>query len=117
MTKQQTVVLDFMRTQFIHPTAETVWEGVKDKLPGISLATVYRNLHRLCDDGLVRQISMPDGSNRFDGNLSGHWHMQCLSCREVYDLPAQALKAPDGFQVYGDDVVLKCLCSKCKAKV
>ena len=69
-----------------HPTAAMVYAGLSPEHPQLSLATVYRNLNQLSSDGRLRKIPMPDGSDRFDGNLSPHVHICCRCCGQVVDV-------------------------------
>jgi Fur family ferric uptake transcriptional regulator len=70
-----------------HPTAAWVHRQARRRLPGISLATVYRNLEQLGGEGLVREIHAGGHPARFDGNTGRHYHIRCLGCGRVNDLP------------------------------
>ena len=69
-----------------HPTADTVYEHVKEEFPRISLGTVYRNLNLLADMGEALKITTLDGGDRFDGCTKPHYHFTCTSCGAVIDL-------------------------------
>ncbi len=68
-SKQRELILKTVIENPIHPTADTVYEQVRRENPKISLGTVYRNLNFLSEMGILRKISMPVGSDRFDGRL------------------------------------------------
>ena len=57
-----------------HPTAEEVYASLKPKMPSISLATVYRNLHTLTEQGKIQTISI-DKSDHFDAKVEQHYHL------------------------------------------
>ena len=59
-----------------HPTADMIYERVRDKYPEISLATVYRNLAQLCSDGTLIKIGAA-GRERYDIDVSDHNHFFC----------------------------------------
>ena len=84
-SKQRDAVLANLQSRYDHPTAEDVFLSVKEVIPSISLATVYRNLKLLEGEGLILKIPTGD-SDRFDGHTHGHYHLTCLSCRKVIDL-------------------------------
>lgn len=68
-----------------HPTADMVYERVREKYPEISLATVYRNLSQLCADGTLIKIGAA-GRERYDIDVSDHTHFFCDTCGDVYDI-------------------------------
>lgn len=75
-----------------HPTAETIYENLREEYPKISLGTVYRNLSLLTDIGEIRTISTGVGPDRFDGNVLPHYHFICRHCGQVIDLNVHELE-------------------------
>lgn len=69
-----------------HPSAETVYQMLKETYPNISLGTVYRNLNFLTEAGEITKVPGTVGSDRFDGNTSKHIHFFCTSCDAIIDL-------------------------------
>ena len=69
-----------------HPSAEWVYEHVKEAVPDISLATVYRNLSLFKEQGKIISLGTVNGVERFDGNVEPHVHFICTSCGRVEDL-------------------------------
>lgn len=84
-TSQQRIVLDFVKSVKTHPSAETVYEKVRKKLPQISLGTVYRNLAALKARNEILEIPLKTTS-RYDGDTSSHSHFVCDECESVRDL-------------------------------
>jgi Fur family ferric uptake transcriptional regulator len=70
-----------------HPTAEWVHRAARRKQPKIGLATVYRNLKQLAQAGLIRETFTGGQPARFDGNTGHHYHIRCVACGRVNDLP------------------------------
>lgn len=87
MSRQREAVLAAVRGSRLHPDAETVFRCVRESMPDISLGTVYRNLGRLADEGLIRRVPVPFGADRFDGTLTVHGHIICSRCGAVCDIP------------------------------
>ena len=56
-SKQREVIVEVLRSTDTHPTVQWVYEKCREKLPKISLGTVYRNLTELKKDGDVRELS------------------------------------------------------------
>ena len=69
-----------------HVTANEVYEFIKEAYPKIGKGTVYRNLDILVEEGAVRMVEVPDGSNRFDFALKNPYHVRCIKCGEVLDV-------------------------------
>ena len=85
-SRQRNVILNIVRSSDVHPTADTVYELARQEIPGIGIATVYRNLNMLAENGDVIRINTVDGKDRFDGHVDEHYHMVCSCCGEVIDL-------------------------------
>ena len=60
-----------------HPTADHVYLTIREVYPNISLGTVYRNLNLLVELGEARKLSFGYGPDRFDGDLTPHYHFVC----------------------------------------
>ena len=86
MTKQRAVILEVIRSGHHHSTAEEIFEMAKKKLPSISRATVYNNLHGMEEEGLVRRISGEGVSDRYDKNIMPHGHLFCKNCGAILDV-------------------------------
>lgn len=87
LTKQRAAVFDLLRRAEHHPTAEDVYRRVKETVPSISLATVYKALEALVDSGLASKLVGANGSARYDGRGDRHYHLRCLRSGIVHDLP------------------------------
>lgn len=88
-TEQRAAVFRFLRSTESHPTADEVFLRVRDDVPGISLATVYKSLETLVGCGLAVKLAHGDGSARYDGRTDEHHHLRCLDCGRVMDLPGR----------------------------
>ena len=86
-TKQRRVILDELRSNKSHPTADEVYEMVRRRLPNISLGTVYRNLEVLSESGLILKLDLSDTRKHFDGTRENHYHVRCVRCGRVDDVP------------------------------
>ncbi len=115
LTKQRREVYDSLCEQRNHPTATELFIRVKERVPGISLATVYNCLETLTHSGLVRQVNLDRGPSRYCPNLKEHGHFHCESCSTIYDvdLPDCAMPLPRGYVVSRLDVSLRGQCPAC----
>lgn len=119
-SRQRELVREIVMNNPIHPTADKVYSMLHGDNPNISLATIYRNLNQLTNEGIIAKITIPAGSDRFDGELSEHYHMICNGCGEVFDSPLEILDSIDkkvqditGFQVKSHQLILYGTCEKC----
>ena len=77
---------DYLRSVDCHPSAEEVYASVRQEIPNISLATVYKALEALVDCGLAAKLSNCDGPARYDHRSDAHYHLRCLRTDQVRDL-------------------------------
>lgn len=85
-SKHRELIKDFLTGNTSHPTADEIYFHIKGLQPDVSLATVYRNLRQLTENGEVRCIDVGDGKDRFDYNVHVHAHFLCTECGKVYDV-------------------------------
>ena len=85
--RKRDAILQCVRSTDAHPSADWVFEHVKEQMPDISLATVYRNLSLFKEQGLITSLGTVKGVERFDGNTEPHVHFICTQCGDVQDLP------------------------------
>jgi Fe2+ or Zn2+ uptake regulation protein len=85
-TRQLEAVFQALQGDPSHPFADEIYRRVRKKLPRISLATVYRNLQRLVDDGKIRTVLLGERVARYDPETSDHDHFICAACGRVQDL-------------------------------
>jgi len=85
-SKQRDRILNVLRRTRSHPTAEWVFERVREELPKISLGTVYRNLHVLREQGKIQELDFGEGLKRYDAFVEPHYHFVCDACGTVRDL-------------------------------
>jgi Fur family transcriptional regulator, peroxide stress response regulator len=86
VTHQRQVLYEVMKTMHGHPSPEEVYARVKKKVPAISLATVYKNIHLFVESGVFREVSMHHGSLRVEMNDEAHHHMVCSKCKAITDI-------------------------------
>jgi Fe2+ or Zn2+ uptake regulation protein len=120
MTPQRREVYDVLMEHHDHPTATEVFMRAKERMPTISLATVYNCLDTLAGAGVVKQVNVDREPSRYCGNLSPHGHFHCEDCGTVLDIdlkegaePSKAVKIPRGATVERFDIALRGLCPDC----
>ena len=123
-THQRQVLYEVMQRMPGHPSPEEVYARVKKRIPAISLATVYKNIHLFVERGVLKELSIHHGSIRVELNGHHHHHMVCSHCKAIADIEEKDLgvvpvmqELLGGFQVerYSIDVIGICAaCQKAK---
>ncbi len=121
VTAPRLAILDLLRRDTSHPTAEEVYEQLRPSHPRLSLATVYVTLGAFAHRGLCRRMPTGGASQRFDGTLEAHHHALCTRCGRLFDVPATVYRpaAPpaeleEGLAVRGVQVTFEVLCRTCQ---
>jgi Fur family peroxide stress response transcriptional regulator len=86
-SRKRDEILAVLRQTTLHPGARWIYEQLRDKIPGLSLGTVYRNLTLFRKDGQAVVIGVVNGEERFDAVTEPHSHVVCMRCGKVADLP------------------------------
>jgi Fur family ferric uptake transcriptional regulator len=121
-TRQRTAIRNTIEAAGRPLSAPEILESAKAEAPSLSLATVYRNLKQLVDDGALLSVMLPGENPRYEVAHQGHHHhFQCRQCERVFDVHAcpgdfQHL-APAGFTVTGHELTLYGLCAECAPRV
>jgi Fe2+ or Zn2+ uptake regulation protein len=120
VTPQRLVINRALRELDRHVTAEEVLAAVEDRLPNVSLPTVYSALELFEDLGLVRRLGVRQGAVLYDPRPEPHDHMVCDRCGKVEDLHAGVeldgalfRARRDGFQPKRAEVRINGLCADC----
>lgn len=85
-SRQRELILESLKNRTDHPTAEKLFMDLKQQMPEIGIATVYRNLTELCQDGSIIKIKTKNGPDRYDGNNLPHIHFECKNCGDFEDI-------------------------------
>lgn len=91
LTPQRKLILEELSKTTSHPTAGELYDVVRTRLPRISLGTVYRNLEFLASHGFIRKLELSGAPARYDSRCDGHYHVRCLRCGRVDDVPVAPL--------------------------
>jgi len=74
-----------------HPTAETIYQRIRGKIPTISLDTIYRTLATFAHHGLINKIETTESQARFEVKLMRHHHVICRRCNRITDFQWESL--------------------------
>ena len=114
MTRQRQEVYRILMERRDHPTANEVFMRVKDRVPNISLATVYKCLEALVQHGVIRQVNFERESSRYCPNLSEHGHFHDAASGTIHDIEfrpgvglADVLQLPPGAVIDDVEITLR----------
>lgn len=85
MTNQRYAILEYLLLKGNHPTANEIYEYLKNDFPNMSVATIYNNINFFKKAGIVTELPFADGSSRFDLTETHHYHAICTNCGKVED--------------------------------
>jgi Fur family transcriptional regulator, peroxide stress response regulator len=92
-------VLEVLQASQGHPTAMEVYETVRRERPRIGLATVYRILRQMTEQGLIKELGYGSGCARYDACTRRHDHAFCTECGALLDIPQDIQLANKALQV------------------
>lgn len=106
-----------------HPTADMIHQRIRNKLPTVSLDTVYRTLATLSDCGLINRVNTSESLARFEVSRIRHHHLICRRCGDIKDFMWPLIdraELPDEISNWGEikdkNLVAYGVCSKCLKK-
>lgn len=117
-TKQRDAIRSAIERAGVPISPKEILESAQSHVAGLGLATVYRTLKILADEGLVACVEIPGEAPRYELAGKGHHHhFCCKSCgkvSEVHGCPGDfADLTPRGFRLDGHELVLFGRCGTC----
>ncbi len=117
-TRQRTAILGAIESAGRPLSPTELHHLAREQAPALGLATVYRNIKSLLEEGRIREVSLPSEPPRYEiANLGHHHHFKCRHCDRVFDIAECAtdwdVLAPAGFSVEAHEVTLFGRCSSC----
>ena len=120
-SRQREIVLQTLKNNVVHSTAEDLYSMISSEYPEVSKATLYRNLGQLSDAGIIKKIEGLDIPAHFDHNTHLHYHFICEKCGKIFDVSSNVAESvvrktefETGFKVTSHEIVFKGLCKDCK---
>lgn len=104
-----------------HPTAEIIHKRLLERLPTLSLDTVYRTLTTFTAYGLANKVETAESLSRFEARQEPHHHLICTSCNSITDLPEfTTMTLPDAVTQWGRPesmvLIIYGICQACQKK-
>jgi len=119
MTHQRLEIFREIAVTDEHPDAETIFNRVRERLPTVSLDTVYRTLASLEQMGLLSRVDPTGGRARYDANCDSHHHFICTQCGSIDDVYLnEDIPLPEGIEDLGSAESLHLqvhgVCNQCR---
>ncbi len=124
-SKQREVILEVIKTNLIHPTAEQIYDLVNKVDSKISKSTVYRNINSLVESGVIEKINTSTGADKYDYIHEPHYHFVCSKCNSIYDVKgifdinviSNSIKNQINDNIYIKDICINGICENCKSQI
>ena len=123
ITPQRIEIYKALLASSEHPSAEMVYEKVRQTMPNVSFDTVNRTLNTLSRIGAAFIVEGSGEVRRFDVNLDSHQHFKCINCRKIFDFHhdnIENVRIPEnlghGFKILRATVYIEGLCKMCLEK-
>lgn len=119
-SRQREEVMRVLRGTTTHPTADWIYQQVKENIPSVSLGTIYRNLRILREAGEILELNFGGSLGRFDGRIDEHDHFFCEKCGCIQDVErsrgidiGSVYTKQTGFAVHACRLELLGICADC----
>jgi len=120
ITPQRLEILKYLDVHRTHPTADEIYQELKENNPALSKTTVYNSVDILRNHGLIQALTISGSEHRYDYKHEMHHHFLCKKCGEIFDID---VKCPNlgkmldcGHQVDEVHGYFKGICKKCLKK-
>ena len=120
VTPQRLAIFEQLMGRKDHPSAEMIFNEIKDDFPSLTLVTVYNTLQKLESSDLCIKVNPLHASARYDGNTQAHQHLVCTHCQKIIDIhdAIVSVEIPDWvaekFKVVDQSVTFYGTCAECQ---
>jgi Fur family peroxide stress response transcriptional regulator len=120
LTPQRMAILEYLKDNKEHPSADDIYRAVAKKFPTMSFATVYNTLETLRKHSRLIELSVDPEKKRFDPNTAPHHHLMCVKCKKIVDIHSNyrlniTEDEKSDFEIIGNHIEFYGICPKCKA--
>lgn len=119
VTPQRLKIVESLNT-FGHLNIDMLYQEVRETYPNVSLATVYKNLAIMTENGLLEEVKIPERKSVYEIKKEPHLHLHCTRCGKIEDLgiDLQSIineaESTSGYEVQTVDMVLRGICPECR---
>jgi Fur family transcriptional regulator, peroxide stress response regulator len=113
-------IFDLIMANKDHPTAQWVYDTLRNECPSVSLGTVYRNLNILTEEKRIECKKFHDGTEHYDATTQSHYHFICEQCGSIIDMPmpfqaqvTELAKCNSAHEIHSHTIQYFGICEKC----
>jgi Fur family peroxide stress response transcriptional regulator len=123
ITPQRMAILRILAENDGHPSVEQIYDRLHGEFPMTSLATVYKTVALLKEEGQILELGFASGSSRYDGRKPyPHPHLVCIHCQRILDPElgllddlSQELSQHYGYRIVSQRLDFFGICPQCQA--
>jgi Fur family peroxide stress response transcriptional regulator len=103
-----------------HIDIDTLYESLKNIFPYISLATVYKNINSMTNNGFLTEVKIPKLKTRYEISKENHAHLLCKKCGELMDIDINSktitnkAERESGYKIEKTLITFEGICPKCQ---
>lgn len=105
-----------------HMSIDAIYEEVVKAHPSLSLATVYKNIILMVENGVLVEVPIAGKKSKYELCKEDHIHFVCTECGEVEDKPKdatadhlfEAMTQKENFSLSKQQINLYGVCSACQ---
>jgi Fur family peroxide stress response transcriptional regulator len=102
-----------------HITIDNLYSELQKKFPTLSLATIYKNLNKMCENLFVSEVKIPHQKSVYELTKEQHSHIICSECQAIMDLEldvdslVQEAHRKTDYSIKSSSLVFEGICPKC----
>ena len=120
MTKQRELIIQILKSNDRHLTADEIFFLAKLQMPSIAMATIYNNLNAMNDAGLIRRLHIDGVADCFDKIMEPHDHLLCDKCGKITNITlpslSDTLENAVGSEIESYELTVHYICPECRQK-
>lgn len=105
-----------------HINIEDLYSEMREEFPSVSLATIYKNINQMIENGLIQEVKLPRSKSVYELIKEPHLHMVCDKCHKVEDIIIGTEKIIEeaeklsGYLIHESFMTLRGICPECQSK-
>jgi len=117
-TRQRQIIENMLKQADRPLLPKELLSKAQQSLPQLGIATVFRTLKKLVDEGEAKVVCLPGDSPRYErSDLAHHHHFKCKECESVFEInrcPGHLERLlPKDFQLTDHEITLFGRCANC----
>ncbi len=118
VTPQRLEIVDILYKNG-HINVDDLYKSLQNKFPSLSLATIYKNINRMCEQLFLSEVKIPYQKNVYELTKKEHYHVICSKCNAIMDVDLDIsnilnqAKSISNYSINNSSIVLNGLCPKC----